>query len=216
MSMKLKVLGLGLLAVMATSAFAVMNATAETGGHFVNDAPNGHATIVGVESGEHRLHLSGPTEGIVGCEIATYHGTTTNATETQLDITPTYKNCGTTPNTDESVKVTTNGCKYRFTVGNGGTFGTADLVGCTTPLEIHHPNCTITVAPQNNLSSVHYTRVTESGKHAITLDVNVEFATQYHGGICIFLGTNQKGRLSGSVTVSGRDTENNAVNITAT
>ena len=219
MSLKLKALGLGLLAVLATSAFA-MNASATGGGHFVSESA--HTNIVGTESGAtHRLHLTAVgSEGLIGCSTATYSGTATTATVSQLDITPSYAGC-TTTGTATAVTVTPNGCIYRFTTEVGGTNGTAHLI-CPAgkSLEIHHPNCTITVpgAPLNqNIPGVHYTRVTENGKHAITLDVNVSFTTEYHGGICIFLGTHHEGKLNGSVTVIGKDkTTGNPTGITAT
>ena len=206
MSLKLKALGLGLLALVATSAFASMNAGASTGGHFVGEVAN--QTIRGAETApNHKLHFrphAGSLTERIGCDVATYHGTAATTTETQIEITPTYEKCYTTDENKTAVVVTHNGCKYRFTVAAGGTNGTADLV-CAVgkAIEIHHPNCTITVPAQNNLSGIHYTRVTESGKHAITLDVNATFKTEYHGGICIFLGTSQNGRLEGSATVWG-------------
>ncbi len=221
MSLKLKALGLGLLAIVATSAFAVVNAGASTGGHFVSDVA--HTTIVGTESGNHRLHFTPDgTNEQIGCNSASYSGTTVNLTETQIEVTPSYSGCTTTSN-GAAVTVTHNECKYRFTVAVGGTNGTADLnCPANKAIEIHHPNCTITVADEDssgpvnqNLPGIHYTTTVET-KHAITLHVNVTFKTQYHGGICIFLGTNQFGELKGSVTVKGTDTAGNQVNITTT
>ncbi|HYP56015.1 MAG TPA: hypothetical protein VEQ41_06920, partial [Solirubrobacterales bacterium] len=59
MSLKLKVLGLGILAVMATSAFAAMNASATTpiNSHFVATPPTDFLKIEGTESfpGSHNL-----------------------------------------------------------------------------------------------------------------------------------------------------------------
>lgn len=217
--MKLKVLGMGLLALMATAAFAVMNASATGGGHFVSDTT--HTTIVGTESGTHRLHLiSIGSEGEIGCEKASYHGTAVNETEPSISITPTYENCYTTP---EGTKfpVTPNGCTYVFTVAAGTTNQTEQTVHLSCPegkaIEIHHPNCTITVAgPQTVENAVTYTTVTENGKHALTLHVHARFKSQYHGGICVFLGTNHEGELKGSVTVKGTNTSGEQVNITAT
>lgn len=219
MSLKLKALGLGILAIVATSAFAAMNAGASTGGHFIAPA---HTLIVGTESGNHRLHFRPHgTEEKIGCANASYSGTAVNTTETQIEVTPSYSGCTTTAN-GTVVNVTHNGCKYRFTVAVGGTNGTADLNCPGSALEIHHPNCTITVndgtvaQPTNqNLPGIHYTTVTET-KHAITMHVNVTFHTEYHGGVCIFLGTNQLGELVGSVTVKGTDTDGNQVDITTT
>jgi hypothetical protein len=218
MSLKLKVLGMGLLAMMATSAFAVMNASAVETGHF--SSGTAHTIIKGEESGAtHRLHLTGSgLEGQIGCSTATYEGTANAAVVKSIEVTPTYTGCSTT-GTSTNLTVTHNGCKYRFKVATGGTNGTADLV-CPAgkAIEIHHPNCTITVtsvAANQTIPGIHYTTTTE-GKHALTIDVNVSFADEYHGGICIFLGTNQTGFLKGSVTVKGFDTAGNQVDITAT
>jgi hypothetical protein len=229
MSLKLKILGMGLLAMVATSAFAVMNASAVETGHF--SSGTAHTIIKGEESGtNHRLHLTGSgLEGQIGCSTATYEGTASTAVVKSIEVTPTYSGC-TTTNVDPPphVTVTHNGCTYRFKVATGGTNGTADLV-CPAgkAIEIHHPNCTITVTDEHTVNGVttptnqtipgiHYITTSEP-KHALTLGVDVEFDDTYHGGICIFLGTsNKKGFLKGSVTVRGFDTAGNQVDITTT
>lgn len=219
MSIKLKVFGLGLLATMAMGAFAVMNATATTGGHFVSSVA--HTTIVGNENSTHQLELtlSGLEGGIV-CDEASYAGTTTNATETQIDITPSYAKCHTTTGEPGSVVVKPNGCIYRFTVAPGDPATTENTVDLVCPagvsLEIVHPSCTIAIASQNNLKSVTYTTVVESGVHAITLHANASFAVGFEGGVCKLLGTNHTGALKGSATVKGFDTLGNPVGITST
>jgi hypothetical protein len=207
MNLKFKVLGLGLLALVATSAFAAVNASATNGGHFVSEVSG--TTIRGQETApNHKLHFrphAGSLTERIGCDVATYHGSAANATETEIEITPTYEKCYTTDENKTAVVVTHNKCKFRFGSVVGGTSGTVDVLCAEKAIEIHHPNCTITVpsAPNQNLSGIHYTRVTEQGKHAITMHVNVTFTTEYHGGICIFLGTHQFGRLEGSATVWG-------------
>lgn len=221
MSLKLKALGLGLLAILATSAFAVMNASAEPGGHFVSEVD--HTTIVGTESGEkHRLHFtehpSTPESPRIGCSEASYHGTANAATVESLTITPTYGGC-TTTGTTTNVTVDVNGCSFTFTVTKGTTESTEQDVhlNCPTkPIEITHPNCNITVPSQEVQDAVTYTTTEVEGKHTITLDVNATFNTQYHEKICVFLGTPQEGTLTGSVTVEGFDTLGNRVGITAT
>jgi hypothetical protein len=217
MSHKLKALGLGLVAMMAVGALAVMNASASTGGHFTAPA---HSIIKGTEvaGSSHQLEfVSHGLEGGIVCDEVTYSDyTSTQATETQVSVTPTYKKCHTTGAAAGTTTVHVNGCSYRFTVGVGAT-GTADVVcPAGSAIVITHPNCTITVPAQNNIGTLNYTTTTESGVHALTLDVNASFSTQYHGGICIFTGTSHTGTLSGSATVRGFDTNNNPVGITAT
>jgi hypothetical protein len=204
--------------MLAVSSFAAMTAGATAGGHFASEVA--HTTIVGTEASGHRLHLKGDFgEGQIGCNQASYSGTTTNTTETAVSITPTYAECSTTGSS--AVTVTPNGCTYTFTVAAGTTSSTEQTAHVVCPagktIEIHHPNCTITVAGgQTVANAATYTPVTENGKHAITMDVSAKFNSQYHGGICIFLGTAHTGELNGSVTVRGTDTAGNPVGITAT
>jgi len=200
-------------------------------GHFSNDAPNGHATIIGTETGPHTPHsLSFQrtdntqfTGAAIECTKATYHGTTTAAITDSITITPTYIDCATTEGVWGEVDVTTNGCTYTFrstsaATGHKPTHHATVSVVCPAgkAIVIDHPNCTITVPPQT-LTGVTYTTIEESGKHAITLNVTAtHIAGQFHGGICIFLGTSKEFDMNGAVTVKGTDTNNNPVNITAT
>jgi hypothetical protein len=216
MGTKFKVLGLGLIAVMMTSAIAVMGASASTGGHFI--APTG--TIVkGSEllATKHRLELTshGLEGGIVCDEVKYSDYTTTKETETVIKISPEYKTCHTTGGA-HNVTVTVNGCYFTFTVAAGGLAGTADLVCPTKPLEVTHPSCLITIPAQNNIGGLSYTTTVENNKHAVTLDVNAQFNTQYHGHICVFTGTNHTGTLHGSATVAGVNSLGQPVDITTT
>lgn len=231
MSLKLKVLGLGLLAVMATSAFAVMNASATVTGHFTHDAV-GHATVVGTEiyGTKHMLefHRTEPTGTYVGapiaCTEASYHGTVTTATVQSITITPTYKNCATTDGVWGEVDVTMNECDYTFrsntaASANPPTAHATVTVDCPAgkAIEIHHPNCTITVPAQTPKGGATYTTVTENNKHALTVDITAtHIVGYYHGGLCIFLGTTKEFDMTGSVTVKGLNPTNEPVNITAT
>jgi len=204
MSLKLKVLGLGLLAVVAMSAVAVMNASARTSGHFTSDSPNGNTTLVGSETVTHSTELtSHGIEGGIVCDEVAYHGTIAGNTSTHITIIPTYNKCHTTGETPGTVTVTMNGCSYTFTPGSNGTVHLDCPVGKA--IEIHHHNCTITIAPPITVQGATYeTDVDANGKHTITLKLHpVQFNTQYHGGICIFTGTNHTGTLSGSATVRG-------------
>ena len=231
MSLKLKVLGLGLLAVMATSAFAVMNASAGVGGHFTHDGAGGHAILVPTEStsSTHRLAFvkQGSTEegSEITCHKAVYTGSVTSATVQSVTIKPDWSNCTTgTTGSAASFEVDENGCTLTFQSGKAGqTHHTAQVL-CPqgAAIVITHENCTITVPAQTvggggNKGGVTYTTTTENGKHALTMNVTVkEIVSQYHGGICIFLGTTQQSEMNGSVTVSATNTAGEAVNITET
>ena len=223
MSLKLKVLGLGLLAVMATSAVMVMNASANTpaNSHFTAE-PVGedHVIIKGSDSfgTAHQLVFTPDTGGAgISCTDATYHGTVSGlaATTTQaILVRPHYTQCATTSGTWGEVNVdvpTSCGTSvYEFTSGNPGTIH----VRCE--ITITHPNCTIRVTPQT-ANGATYETITESNKHAITVKINAPgIVSHYEGGICIFLGTNHTATMAGTSTVWGENTIGGRVGITAT
>ena len=225
MSIKLKVLGLGLLAVLATSAFAVMNASATTpaNSHFTAEPPAGdhHVIIKGTDAfgSPHQLVFHPDTGGDgITCTHAEYHGTVSGAASTTtqaIQVRPTYKNCATTSGTWGEVTVdvpTACGTNvYEFTSGTPGTVH----VNCE--ITITHPNCTIKVPKQTlNPTINHYTTGTRLNKHDITLDFDAHVTSHYEGGICIFLGTTHTSTMTGNSTVWGEDTNGNPIGITAT
>jgi len=212
---------LGLLAVIATSAFAVVNASAKIGGHFVTHNSN-HVIVKGSEvpGSNHQLEFSSHgLEGGIVCDEVTYSDYTADETETEVTVAPSYAKCHTTGQNPGTTVVHVNGCDFKFTIAKnttGETEQTVDLNCPTKPLEITHPNCTITIPTQTVEEAVTYTPAAQDGVTTITLDVNAEFATQYHGGICVFTGTSHIGTLNGSATVRGFDTNDEPVGITAT
>lgn len=218
MSTKLKALGIGFLAVMAMSAVAVMNASAESRGHFTSEVA--HTTLQTSETETHRLELRVP--GLTGiiCTESSYEATTAAATVTEITVTPTYKGCETTGGSKGSVTVETNGCDYVFTAPNlesAKTEHTVDYKCPGTGIVLHHEGCEIEIHPINNLKGIGYTTVVENNKHAITLTANVTgFTSTFHSGFCILLGTTHGGELVGSATIKGLNTANEQVGITAT
>lgn len=219
MSYKLKALCLGILATMAAGAYTAVSATATTGGHFVSEVA--HTTIVGSENSTHKLEfvIHGLEGGIV-CDEASYSGTSTTETVTQIDLTPTYSKCHTTGAEPGTITIKPNGCIYRLTVAPGSpatTEQTDDLVcPAGVSLEIIHPSCTMRFPAQNNLEGSTYTTTTENGKHAITIDVKKKYTVFFEGGICTLLGTHHTGTTNGSVTVKGLSTAGEAVGVTTT
>lgn len=216
MSMKLKALGLGLLAAMAMSAIAVVNASATASGHF--GSAEAHTLIVGTENATHKVRLSIDHGNTIECDKASYSGTTVNKTETQITITPTYQECHTTGETfaERPVNVTMNGCDYTFFSQGNRKHGTA-TVNCATgkAIEIHHPSCTVTVGTQHALTNgISY----ENEAGTLTANVTVGgIAAEYHGGVCIFLGTGgHEGTMNGSATIAGTNTAGGAVAISST
>ena len=225
MSIKLKALGLGLLAALAVSAVTVMNASAESQatGHFTCEVEP--CTVKGEESGTHQLELGVPGLTGIVCDKASYSATAATKTVTDLTVTPTYAECHTTGTGTGSkpgeVIVDVNGCTYTFTQPNkeaAKTEHTVDLV-CPTgkTIIVTHPECEITIDPINGLKGVGYTTILENNIHAITLTSNVSgFSATFHKGVCVLLGTNHTGTLSGSATVKGFNGSNEQKGITAT
>lgn len=216
MSMKLKALGLGLLAAMAMSAIAVVNASATASGHF--GSAEAHTQIVGTENATHKVRLSIDGGETIECDNASYSGTIATKTATQITITPTYHECHTTSEkyAEHPVNVTLNGCDYTFFSQGTRKHGTA-TVTCPTgkAIEIHHENCTVTVGTQHALTEgLSYKN--ENG--TLTADVTVGgIAAEYHGGICIFLGTGgHVGTMKGSATIAGTTTAGAPVAISST
>jgi len=218
---KFRVLSLGILAVLSVTAFGVVSATADTGGHFTSSVH--HTTLVGTETAlpPHRLHFTEEgksEEDWIGCDKDHYTGTLTVTTAESITITPNWSECYTTGTPNTKFDIHENGCHFTFTIGDTGTHHTVHL---TCPegkaIEITHQNCNITVKPSTHLGVVYKTDTTSNKKHSITLEVTVKgIASEYHSGLCIFLGTNHVSEMRGSVTVEGRNTAEEPVDITAT
>jgi hypothetical protein len=221
MSTKLKALSLGVLAALAASAvFGGTSATGDTGGHFTSDLDL--TTLVGKESGEfHRIHFKregASNEEAVGCKTTSYHGIRAGKTFTDVRINPEWSNCHTTKAGQPEWDIIENGCFFVFKIGDTGTHHTVDLV-CADgkKIEVKHPNCTVEIPPQSLIGVVYKTDMINN-KHAITLEATVnDIKSQYHAGVCIFLGTNHEYEMYGSVTVEGLEPgTQNPTNITAT
>jgi hypothetical protein len=218
MSIKLKALGLGLIAAMAMGSFAVVNASATVSGHFTQDS-GGTATITGKESfgTAHRLKFASDGGTPIECDVAHYSGTVAAATVTTMEVVPAYSQCHTEKEAAGTVTVDVNKCSFVFHSGTGhATTGLKCPAGVAGIL-ITHPNCTMRMPPQEKLSGVTYTQTTEATKHTITLDATVSKITaHYEGGICIFLGTTHSATMTGSATVEGLNAGGTRVNVTAT
>lgn len=227
MSLKLKILGLGVLAVMATSAFTVMNASATVTGHFAQEINT--ATITGEETlgTEHRLKFSADGGTRIECTIAHYEATPKHGlTFDEITFKMHYTLCKTEGEHEHTVKVDPRGCEYEFysrSAASGSTPTAHATVGLWCPPEINgvlvtHPNCTMRMPPQTITNEgATYTPIEVNGAHAITADITATGITaHYEGGICIFLGTKHTAVMEGSVTVSAKDHENVPVDLTAT
>lgn len=217
-----KKIGLCVIVVVASTAFSAMGASAATGGHFVSEVS--HTLVDQTISGTsgHQLHIkidSGPEGTAIACKEARAVGTAAAGTVTEAIGETSLSSCYTTDNPDTLYEILENGCQGKATVASGNPSSTEQTGHLICPagksIEITHPNCTATVPPQT-VTGLTYTSTTVNGKHAITVDVNVEYILYYHSGICIFLGTNHTATVNGSTVIRGYNTEGNLVDITAT
>lgn len=233
--MKLKILGLALLAVAATSALAVTNASGEPSGDFYHHASGTSAKIIahegalvpghqlkfyGLEDGTHKTNGNKPIE----CDTAEYNGTVSTRSNTVIHLAPKYTNCHTETAATGTVTVNPEGCTYTFYSQGVRKHGTVE-VSCPSgqSIKIKHPSCEITVPAQTTASTltegISYTNITDNGVPAITAHVTVNTITgHYHAGICVFLGTPHKFQMIGTAIIKGfEDVQNGAqIGITST
>jgi hypothetical protein len=223
MSLKLKALGLSLLVAVAVSAVTAANASANEEGHFVTDLT--HAALHGFSGFGHNLHfVQHNVAGQIGCDEPTYVATMLSPSKTvsELTVTPTYKKCYTTGSGEPgSVTIDVNGCTYRFKVAKNTTSTTEQTGRLECPagaaLKITHPNCTISIHPQNINTGLTYTKVV-GPPHHITIDSDAQFTITVHG-LCQFITpTVAAGTLIGSVRVKAFDPNDpkKELNLTAT
>jgi hypothetical protein len=221
MNFKLKALGLGLLATLALGAFAGVNATANSEGHFV--APGTpHAEVNQISGGDPQhgfeVTLHGLEGGVV-CDKAIARGTISTETVTQVEGFTELEKCHTT-GSESAIVVKMNECKGIGRVAKGTTSSTEQTEELVCPagkaIVVEHPSCTYTIPPQKNNTGWTYTPIKDNGKDAITLDVNIQYTIQFHAGICVFLGTTHTATAKGSTIVRGINTIGEQINITAT
>ena len=223
MRIKLKALGLGLLAAAAVSAVTAMNAGATEGGHFTTDLT--HVDLHGFNGFGHNLHfVQHGVAGEVGCAEPTHEATMISATKTvsELTVTPKYKECYTTGGGKPgSVIIDVNGCTYIFKVAKNTTDTTEQTARLECPggavMKITHPNCTTTIHPQNVNTGITYKKVV-GPPHHITIDSDAQFTITSHGLCQFILPTVGAGTLKGSVRIKAinPNKKTEELNITAT
>lgn len=205
MSLKLKALGLGLLATLAMSAMALTiidattttNASAETGGHFTTDDTSGHTILEGEDkAGNTTLIIDHSTEREFYCiGDVKYHGTITAQTVTEITFTPTFptgaEGCRTRFVGEEkegtAVTIHMNGCDYLFTIGK--TFSQHNTTHLKCPsgkaVEVTVPGpfgtCTLKIKPQTPSKGSGYYKGAK--EHEITIKPTLEeIHVEYLGG----------------------------------
>jgi hypothetical protein len=221
MRSKLKAMGSGFAIAIAMACLIPINAPAANGGHFVFGAPHAQLALT-LTQPPHQMYFK--TEGSLPttCTVASHLGTTNQATTTQLDIVQSLEKCYTNSGTPEppEFKATLNGCVYRFTVAPNTTSESEQTIDFVCPLgsvaEFHDPNCTITMRSQTAVNAATYTTAIEDGRHVLTFDMHAKFETDFHGGLCVFLGTKHVTELQGAATLRATNTAGEVVDVTAT
>lgn len=217
MKLKLKALCLGALAATAVAALTGGSATATGGGHFVSGVAHTQVELVSNKT-EHNFTWWN-SNGTVTCGKSVHTGTIASSTAESIVFNPGWgEGCTTADGT--AMSFTTNGCTFRLKVATGTVAGTEQTMHLECPagkvFEVDQSSCLVTMVPQAVGNAATYGTMETNGKHAITVSLNATLETQFHGGICVFLGTKQSTTLTGSAVLSGVDTALNPVSLTAT
>jgi hypothetical protein len=162
MSLKLKAVGLALVAVLAMGGLSAVSASAD---EFHSGATSG--TVKGTNVGQETFTV---TFGTVKCTSVTYTGTYSASTVTSQIVTPAYSGC--TAFGFANVPIDVNGCQFRFNQPNASTISTVDIINCTKPMEVTAPNCRVTIGNQNGLTSVRWDNVAATPLH-VTATTNI-------------------------------------------
>jgi len=220
MNRKSRALGCSLLVVVTVGASSAMSVSAKTGGHFVSEVSH-TSLVLGVspQSGDDiRISIDAGKEEIE-CGVVEGHGTLAESTASSFELSTQNTACHTV-GSEAGWTLHTNECVAKLKVASGDpatTEQTSELIcPAGNAMSSTHPGCTFTVPPQGNLNGLTYTKVTVNGKHALTIDVNIQYSIQFHAGVCVFLGTNHTATFSGSTILKGLDTPGEPVAITAT
>jgi hypothetical protein len=205
MKLKQKLLGIALLASLATVTVVVVTASATKGGLFETPG-NKKSEVFLVENATHTLEYS--LEGVASsgmiCNTTVWKGMMEAEAEAALTIVPEkLADCRTTGGIPGSVKFKPNGCALLLYAAKGTTDSTEQTAelscGVGGQMEIIHGACTITVASQQGLTGITYTKIKFNSKDALTAHFNTKIAIKADG-FCP-AGTGTVGKISGSVTI---------------
>jgi hypothetical protein len=208
MSLKRKLLGLAVLASLATVAFVVVTASANNReGNWITPGV-GAADITGLQSLNHIMEFSLEGIGANGITCGTSEWDTTTSAEKSkfLKIIPKLANCKTT--SAGAVTINVNGCSLELYVAIGTISTTEQTADITCPagvsMEIIDASCTVTIGTQTNLTGITYKDITpfETG---VTGTFNVKLAVKADGATCPKGITG--GKLSGGLIFEAFDTK---------
>jgi hypothetical protein len=234
MSIKLKALGLALFASLAIGAVSVVSATGATGGHFTSST--NWTTLSGSEiGGTASNYLEGTSEGpLITCpeNKTTYTANVSATTVTQITVAPTYPNPCQIADSSVGIgpaSIDMNGCDFMLTVETSAPAHTVLHLVCPAGTEVKvtfdppvFGSCTIDYPSQTPTSGgVVYTATEHSGKASLRLDITAEGITSNETpsgflGCGAQAGHNDNSDFFGTVTVTGKNTNDEAVDIKAT
>jgi hypothetical protein len=201
----LRVLGLTAITALALSAVGTSTASAAPQFHFESE----HTIITGTQTTG--LEWAFDT-GTVKCGIANFGGTSPFATTTTITLKPVFENCLIKEGEEEAVEatITLNGCAFLFHLGaNTEHFtGTMGIECPDFPIEIHAPECTITIPQQGNLGTVTYTNEGAETTRSVVFDVGLAgiHYVEHGAGCANETQTTNNGTLNGKITVTGENT----------
>ncbi len=229
MSVKWRALGFSLLTLSLGSAFGAMSAPAETGGHFSSDAAGGWTHILGTQigaAGTNEFYDTGLETGVT-CSEGFLTGNTDAATETDIVLEPIFAKCHPTVG-GTAENFTPNSCIFRVTIGKSprttdqtvhfSCVGTKKAVLFVDPPIVG--TCTYTIPAQTPKGGAVYVTGLKNGKHdltaSFTLTEMTNTKTETGFGCYGIAGENTELDIITTMTLTGQDTQGNAVNITAT
>ncbi len=227
MGIKAKALTLSLLAAIAVGAVGAISATAETGGDFTFDAEGSWTHIEGEEvgeTGENEFFFPDLETGVT-CTTVLMTGSANNDFEPAITLAPTYVDCH--PTTGGTAKVTVNGCDFSTTVGDfvetqHQTVHLSCPTGNEVTIDIDPPIvgvCTVHIPAQTPKGGAVYITGISNGKHDLTARMTLKEMTNTKtetGFGCLgTAGESTNLDLSSTITLRGRDTSFNSVNMTA-
>jgi hypothetical protein len=219
MTRNFKALGLALVAVFAFAAVAASSASAEVTDHFTTAHTPTVITGAQVGNSTDNLFSIKSFNEPVTCSTATFGGTVTGTSATEVTVHPTYSGC-TTANLGTAA-VDTEGCNYilksttdAFTNTSGAAEGSKATVSleCETGKSIKITlslGCTVTMAAaaNQNLLGVKYTNETEAnGFMDVKVDVAIDKISYTSNFSCQLAGMAASGNdafLTETVTVTG-------------
>jgi hypothetical protein len=217
MNRKLKALGLTFVALLALAGFSSMVMAAEF------HSETAHTTISGEQPAETNDVFT-VKAGTVTCKSATYAGTTTSATTSEITVTPTYTECTAFGFVGATIDVpggnkpagANGGCDYRFTPSTATSqlhivCGAGEFITVTTF------NCDVHVGSQT-ATGITYTNAGSGNGRDVTVNANITGLTYTQtntsfpfctGGA----GTFTDGKYVGKGTVFGKNTAGEAVGV---